>query len=366
MLFEEKDKGEFMSILSRYIVKNHTYFLMMTLGIGIGIFIVIDLIERSDTFFAFEGGGAFIIPFYLAKMPGIISQILPAVFLLASVVLLCVMIAARESIALQAGGISMFVLAKVLMYCGFFWAIFQFICSLLVGYGEDIALDIWRNDARRDTIFIEANLENVWFTENNYVIHIGKLFKSGKGDTFTAYELSDDEKKINTIIRAESVVAKKGEWLLTNVQITHPDSFENKVVPLASLPINQSALFFFLGKQNDPQSLDFFVLGEAIERLEYAGSNVEDLKTIWYGKIAYSASIIVLAFVSVAIVTYKDNIYLAVMIAVVVAFLAYVFTIIGDSLGQGGAVPPIVGAWGPQIILFLLALMRIQYVFIRR
>jgi len=356
-----------MKLLSKYMVKNHSYFLLVTLAIGIGIFIIIDLIERADAFLAIEGGAGFIIPFYLAKLPGIVSQILPAVFLLASVILLCVMIAARELIALHAGGISISVLAKILMCCGIFWAIVQFLCSqLLVSYGEDTAQRIWYEDVRRFTFVIEKKIENVWFTEDNYVVFLGKILESGKGEKFIAYELSDDKSRINMIIRAESFVAKEGEWLLDNVALTRPDTFEYTFEPLATIPIGQSARFFFIGEQNDPQNLDFFVLGEAIERLGFAGSNVENLETIWFGKLAYSASIIVLALVSVAIVTYKDNIYLAVVLAVVVAFLAYVFTILGDSLGKEGIIPPIVAAWGPQSIIFLLAFMRIQYVSIRR
>ena len=355
-----------MSILSKYIIKNHSYLLFMTLGIGISIFIIIDLVERADVFLATEGGAVFIIPFYLAKLPGIISQILPVTFLLASVILLCVMIASRESTALQAGGISMSILAKLLMFCGIFWAIVQFFCSqLLVTYGEDTALSIWREDVR-NRVIVEKSLDDIWFTENNYIVYLGKLFESGKGQNFIAYELSENEKRINTIIRAETYTAQTGEWLLTNTNITHPDSFENNFVPLASLPINQSARFFFIGEQNNPQNLDFFVLGEAIDRLEFAGSNVEDLKTIWFGKITYAISIIVFAFVSVAIVSYKDNIYLAVITAVIISFLAYVLTMVGDSLGKEGTIPPVIAAWGPQLIIFTLAFIRIQYISLRR
>ncbi len=355
-----------MSILSKYIIKNHTYLLFTVLGIGLGIFIIIDLVERADVFLAVEGGASQIIPFYIARLPGIFSQILPAVFLLASVILLCIMIASRESIALQAGGVSMSVLARLLMFCGIFWAIVQFFCSqLLVTYGENVALRIWREDVRHRVI-AEKTLEDVWFTEGNFIVFLDKLFESGKGERFIAYDLTDDEKEINTIIRAESFLAEKDKWLLTNVNIAYPNSFESLHIPFASIPLEQSVKFFFIGNQNDPRRLDFFVLGEAIDRLELAGSNVETLQTIWFGKLAYSASIIVLAFVAVAIVTYKDNIYLAVILAIVVAFIAYVFTMLGDSLGKEGVIPPVVAAWGPQVLIFLLAYARVQYVSIRR
>ena len=355
-----------MSILSKYMVKNHSYFLLITLGIGVGIFVIIDLIERADYFLAIEGGASFIIPFYFAKLPGIISQILPAVFLLASVILLCVMIASREVVALHAGGISVFVLARTLLFCGIFWAIVQFLCSqLFVIQGEEMAQRIWQEDIRNKVV-AEKSINDVWFKEQKYIIYLGTILQSGKGEKLIAYKFSEDESRINTIIRAEDFVAKKGGWSLTNVEIIHPDLFDNTFIPLATFPLEQSPNFFFVTNQGDPKDQTFFVLTDVIKRLEASGSNVEALKTRWYSKLAYSASIIVLAIVSVAIVTYKENIYLAVILSVVIAFIAYVATSLGDSLGESGALPPIVAAWGPQLLLCALAFARIQYVTVRR
>lgn len=352
-----------MSILSKYIIKNHTMFMFLTLGIGIAIYIIIDLIEKADIFLAYEGGAAFILPYYIAKLPGILSQILPAVFLLASVVLLCIMIASRETVALFAGGISFGVIAKILIIIGVFWASVQFFCSqVLVVHGEVVAQQIWRDDVRKWNTR-ERQISDKWFMEDTIIVHMEQIFESGRGINLTAYQLSKDKNEIQAIIRASHFVATQNNWFLRNIKIIQPSTFEIKEVREGFLPLLQNPDFFFVAEQSDdPQKLDFFVLNQAIEKLEISGSNVEDLKTIWFGKIAYSFSIVVFAFVAVAIVTYKENVYVAVIFSVVVTFLAYMFTMIGDSLGRIGSVPPILAAFIPQFLILLFASMRIYTV----
>ncbi len=355
-----------MSILSRYILKQHSLLLLATLSIGIGIYLIIDLVERAEKFLAVEGGAYLILPFYLGKLPVIISQILPAVFLLACVILLCIMIASRENIALQAGGIPMSILARLLMYSGIFWAIIQFILSqFLATYGENVADNIWRYQVRQN-IQVERSLDDVWFTKDNYIVYLDKVFEGGKGQGFLAYELSGNQQEVNAVVRAEKFVNNQNQWTLQNVQISKPSDFQDVYYENANLILDQSIKFFFIAEQKDPQNLDFVTLFETISRLESAGSNVEFLKTVWYGKITYAASIIVFAFVAVAIITYNDNVYLAVMLAVISAFLAYVLNMVGAGLSQEGKIPPAVGTWGPQLIIFLLAYARIQLVSIRK
>ncbi len=350
-----------MTILNKYIIKQHSLLLLITLGIGLGIFVIIDLIERADIFLSTEDGASFIIPYYLAKLPGIISQILPAVFLLSSVILLCLMISAREFVALQAGGISKSLLAKLLMLCGIFWAIVQFVCSqFLASPGDEIAGKIWSQDVRQRQV-VEKKIEKVWFIKDDYLIQLDELFESGKGSGFLAYQIENEQEILN-IISAKSYQVQDEIWTLKDVTLTKPSSFEKIEMPEAQINLEQSINYFFVNEDKDPQLLDFMLLGEAIDRLKESGSNVEFLQTIWFGKISYALSIVIFAFVAVAIISYKENVYLAVILAVVVAFLTYVLNMMGESLGKEGAIPPIFGAFGTQIFVFILAFSRIQYV----
>lgn len=356
-----------MNLLTKYIFKNHTRLIFMTLGIGVSLFILIDLIEKADIFMGSKKPLIYALEYYILKLPFIVSQILPSVFLLASVIFLALMIGAREGIALQAGGISMFTITKILIFVGIFWAILQFILAqLIMPITEERAYHLWRYDVR-ERIMVEQKIENLWFTDNGYIVQVGEITESGKGLNLTAYKLSSDAKEIKEIVRAKQVDVKKRLWTLHDLIIYNPNEFESTFKDEFVLPISQSIRFYFIStKEEKPQNLSFFVLTEAIEKLKSSGSNIENLLTIWHSKITYSVMMIVFSVLSVAIISYKENIYLAVIMATVTAFVSYVLNTIGISIGQSGKIPPIFAAWFPCFLLFIIGYWRIYCSFSKR
>ena len=235
-----------MNLLTKYIFKNHTRLIFMTLGIGVSLFILIDLIEKADIFMGSKKPLIYALEYYILKLPFIVSQILPSVFLLASVIFLALMIDAREGIALQAGGISMFTITKILIFVGIFWAILQFILAqLIMPITEEKAYHLWRYDVR-ERIMVEQKIENLWFTDNGYIVQVGEITESGKGLNLTAYKLSSDAKEIKEIIRAKQVDVKKRLWTLHDLVIYNPNEFESTFKDEFVLPISQSIRFYFI------------------------------------------------------------------------------------------------------------------------
>lgn len=356
-----------MKLLTKYMIKNHTRLIFMTLAIGISIFILIDLIEKADIFMASKKPIKYALEYYVLKLPFIISQTLPAVFLLASVIFLSVMVSSRESIALQAGGISMYTVTKNLIFIGIFWAAAQFLLSQLVmNEAEQKVLNLWRYEIR-EWRFVEKSINNLWLTDNDYLVHAGVVYERGKGENLSAYKLSEDSKTIEEIVRAERFFVEKGAWQLENVTLYYPEQFLEKKQDKLLLPIEQNLRFYFISNQEDnPQTLSFFVLGEAIERLRNSGSNIENMLTVWHSKITYSLMIVVFAVLAVAIISYKSNVYLAVILAVVASFVSYVLSTLGVMLGQSGKLPPVFAAWFPCVLLFVSGYAKIYFGFSRR
>ena len=321
-----------MKLLTKYIIKNHTRLIFMTLAIGICIFILIDLIEKADIFMASRKPLMYALQYYFLKLPFIVSQTLPSIFLLSSVIFLSLMITSREAIALQAGGVSVYEITKN-----------------LVG------------------LFTENSLENVWFLDSGYIVHVGLLYERGHGENLVAYKVNENTQTVDEIIRAKKFTAYNDIWTLEDVKFYYPEKFQEEQKNQFILPVNQSVHFYFISNQEEKtERLSFFLLGEAIERLRASGSNIENMQTIWHSKITYSVMVAVFAVLAVAIVSYNANIYVAVMLAVVVSFLSYVLSSFGLFLGQSGKVPPIFGAWFPCVFLLLLGYIKIYLGFSKR
>lgn len=350
-----------MSLLFRYVFASHARLLLLTLGVGVGLYLLTEIVERADTFVEAGSGFGVVIRYYGARLPSIVAQILPAVFLLASVIVLCIMSRSRETTALQAGGVSPHASAVVLVACGVVWGAAQLACSQFLGAeGDRYADRLWREQVRKREAESRV-LRNVWFTDREWIVSLETLHQDGSGTGISAYQLSDDGLRFRSIVRAPLFEAGAGEWIARDVCRSFPDAFVSENLPELTLPLSQDADVFFLTGQDNPQQLPLWLLGEAIRKLRDAGSNVEALQTAWHGKIAYAASLMVMALLAAAIVSWKDNVYLAVALSLLVTFVAYALTLFGESMGQRGLLPPVIAAWGPNAVLLLAAGLRLRY-----
>lgn len=356
-----------MKLLTKYIIKSHTRLLLMTLAIGICIYILIDLIEKADIFMGSRKPLMYALEYYALKLPFIISQTLPSIFLLSSVIFLSLMVSSREAVALQAGGVSIYEITKNLVGLGIFWALAQFVLSQMVMYAtEQKAYTLWRYEVR-ERVFVENSIENLWFFDSGYIVHIGQLYERGYGENLVAYKVNEEMQTVEEIVRAQNFTAYNDVWTLENAHFYYPEKFREDQKEQFILPINQSVHFYFISNQEEKtERLSFFLLGEAIKRLRDSGSNIENMQTIWHSKITYSVMVAVFAVLAVAIVSYNANIYIAVMLAVVVSFLSYVLSSFGLFLGQSGKVPPVFGAWFPSVLLLVLGYMKIYLGFSKR
>ncbi len=336
----------------RYMFRQNALLLLSTLMIGVGIYLLTEVVERADTFAASDAGFWLAAEYFFVKTPLIISQILPAVFLLASVIQLCLMARSRESIALQAGGVSPLMITWSLLLCGLFWGGIQLFFSQYVGtWGAERADIIWQEQVRQRERRNQV-ADNVWFTEGDFVVSIDQLQRDNSGSDITVYRFSPDGQRFSSILRAPSFSVQPGLWTLQEVEVLEPDAFSIRHEASVDIPLTQNPEVFFYSAQK-PQQLSLWRLGDTINQLSASGSSVQSLRTAWHGKLAYAASLMVMAVLATALTTFRDNVYLAVALSLVCVFISYTLTIFGESLGQLGTLPPMLAAWGPQLLILL-------------
>lgn len=356
-----------MSLLFRYLFQRHARLLMLIMGLGLGLYLLTELVERVDIFIDNGAGLDLVLKYFACRLPGIVAQILPAVFLLATVVTLSLMGSSRELTALHAGGVSFARVAFILVLCGLFWGGVQFSCSQFIGVqGDRQASQIWQEQVRkRDTS--SKSVSDVWFKEDGWIVSIDSLRQDGKGRGFTAYHVkSGQDSEVDVIVRAPKVTGSTEGWTAHSPVIVRPASFERKEVDSFVIPVSQDPKLFFNNSSMSLQQLPIWQLDDAIRQLGSAGSNVEGLRTVWHGKIAYAASLMVMALLGAAIVSWSSNIYVAVAISIGGTFMLYTMTMFGESLGMRGALPPMAAAWGPDVLLLLVATIRLYMVSVRR
>lgn len=335
-----------MSLLFRYVARGNILLMLPTLAVGMGLYVLTDLFERIENFI--EAGLSFgmVVTYFVVKMPLVISQILPVIFLLSTVIQLCIMARSRELVALQAGGISLAVLGRILLVCGLMWGGVQLCFSEVLGVaGERESARIWQEEVRKRNLAASV-LTDVWFTENDWVISVQTLNPDNTGTGFTGYELSPDGLNMRRMILAQTYVAKPLDWTLQDVTIYEPAAYGSTHENVMNLALKQDPQTFRLVKPGSkPQQLPLWQLGDVIDRLTDSGSNVESLRTAWHMKLAYAASLVVMALVATALVMCTTNIFIATALALLCTFVYYALFTVGTSLGQRGVLDPVLGAW---------------------
>ena len=346
-----------MSILFRYMVRQNLLLVSAMLLIGAGIYSITDLFERMSVFLEAGTPLGTIVIFSLAKLPNIIGQILPAVFMMASVVQLYLIDHSREKMALLAGGVSPAVFLIFFIFFGAMMALGQFVIAQVAGtQGERFAGQIWAVEAHGKE---REAIRELWFTEGDYFIFIEYAHaREGQGRGLRAYKLGEDGLSLEAIVRARSFDIGPEGWLLADGQVTSPTAFSKENFDTLLLPIREN-LHAFIGEDSSSlhRRLSLWELTDVIAKRKSAGSNVEGLLTAWHGKLAYAASVLVVGLYALALSNTTSNIYRAVSGAIVVVFAYYSATMLFSTMGEKGVLPPALAAWGVCVANLLLALV---------
>jgi lipopolysaccharide export system permease protein len=360
-----------MTILSRYLVRQNLFLLFSILLIGIGLYMLTDMFERLDTFIESGAGAAKILTYFLCKSPSIISQILPAVYLLAMVVQLNMLERGRELIALTAGGVPPTAFVRFLLVYGLIWAVGQFLFAQVIGVaGEKASNRIWQEDVRGNAPE-EASLKSLWFTEKNRIVFVKQAWPVQKrGQDILIYTLDATGIGITEIIKAKSFVAEgDAGWLLRDGSRLIPAKYSTTPFETMTVPLTQNLRAFQVGSKSSsirPNQLSPHELSDIIQRLEQAGSNVEKLRTAWHGKLSYACSLLIMGLLAYGVSRFTSNIYAAVVCSLLLVFFFYALNTFATTLGERGAVPPPVGAWFADIFFCLGGLLWLARERIRR
>lgn len=350
-----------MSLLTRYMLKQNSFLMALILGIGTAIYLLTDLFEKLDDFLDAGVGAGTIALYFICKLPLIISQILPAVFLLSCTVQLCIMSRSKELVALQAGGVSFAFLARFILIFGLFWSVVQLGFSQYLGVMGDIeSRKIWSEQVRGRTAKDQI-LKDVWFTEGKYILNLKEARPDDNlGKDVTVLKLSSDENSIQEVFKAKVAIADPQGWVFHSVIRTEPGSYTVSELSQVTLPITQKlSVFKTVAANVDLNRLPLWDLGAAIDRLEASGSNVEALRTTYHQKIAYSVAVMIMGLVALMLLTWGDSLYINISVGLILTFSFYAMYTWFGAMGERGIINPVLGAWLPDILFAAMTLGRV-------
>jgi lipopolysaccharide export system permease protein len=340
-----------LSILNKYLLRQNLFLMFIILLSGISIYLVVDLLERINIIVDSGAGFSVALKYFAFKLPLIISQILPAIFMLSVIIQVAIMFYNNEMLAMETNSISF---SRPVV----FFIVYAFIFFLLLlTFSETMAIrgyqeteKVWNVDIRKRQA-LQLSIEDLWFKEGQKIIYVGKARPGdGKGEDITIYELRGSD-SIRQIIRADTFEAGPGKWVLHHPVVLETHEFRQSAEISMEIEVKADLSSFSIKDSRLPvEALSIITLGNLIQQLKESGSNVEKLATAWHSKIAYAFALVVMTILGLALATVIRNIYVLVTLSLVIVFLYYTVYVFGVSYAEEGIIAPFWGAWLANIL----------------
>ena len=347
-----------MKLLTRYILRQNLYLLLLVCGIGLGIYVFVDLFDRLDDFLDAGVGFSSVMAYFVYRSPFILAQIFPAVFLIALMVQLGIMLRGRELLALEACAVSPArVAASVILYALVLCAAQLFFSEVLGVSGHKAADRIWYEEVREREIE-NRSLSDIWFREGNRIVHMGSVTPAARtGSNLTVHVLDDhDAGLIREIVRARRFTSSSRGWLLSEATRTVPETFETRASAELEFDLRTDvASFLIVDPKTRLESLPIWQLGSEIKRLKDSGSNIERLQTAWHMKLAYAGSVLVMALIALAVVSMFGSLFVIIPVGLVTTFCYYGLFVLCATAGEKGLVHPVLAAWAANAFFMAAA-----------
>lgn len=351
-------------VLSRYLIRQNLYLMAICLAVGTSLYLLSDVFDRLDDFIRAELGAQTILFYFIVKIPLIVSQLMPAVFLLAMVIQLGILARSREMLALRAGGVSFGWFIRFFVVYALIWSAGQLVFSQVLGvFGEREANRIWKEDVRNKQLD-EMTIRDLWFRDGPFIVLAKEAQPSkSRASDITVYEFTTDNQELIRIVTAKKALIDDHGWGLLDVHELDTRTFVTVARQSQFLSVRQNLkAYAAVELKGDTAQLPLLELSKAIQRLKESGSNVEMLQTIWHGKLSYAFSIVIMALLALTLVTYSENVYANIGLSLIIIFIQYGVHVVGETAGEKGVLPPILASWLGNGVMGAMACVRLAWV----
>lgn len=348
-----------MSIISRYIARTWLRLLMLCLSGFIGIYLVIDLIEKIPRFLRAGGGAGDIAEYFIWKLPEMASRTATFSILMATLLTLGVLSRDSEIIALRSCGVSLLKISLPMLTLGFVASILLLVNAEFVlpySYARTEVIDRVKIKKKVDRVSFKRN--NIWFRSNSKILQ-AHLFEP-ETQTLDGVVVWSIDSSMNPVSRidADTAVYRDGQWLLNSTTLRNfqtPAGYAPKIAQTMQLDLNLKVEDLRV-LASDADNMSIRTLNEYAENLKRGGYQAYRYLTLMHTKIAspFAALIMVLLGIPFALRNSRSGgIAMGIGTSVGIGFAYFVVNAILLSYGRSGVLTPVVAAWGANAIFML-------------
>lgn len=318
----------------------------------------LDLLGEADKILAYPGNGnAELWTYVTLRVPQIVARFLPFSVLLGTLITLITLNQNSEVISMKASGLSAHQVLAPLILASLLVAAISFTFNERIVARASDTLDRWEKADFGPLPKDKALQTNVWVRDGNNLIHAAEV--RGRGattrlDKITVYDREADS--LLQIVEAPTARLSPQGWTLTDA--TRFKVAQGTSEPMGTITIGQDVRpDQFTLAQVDPDGLSFMALREAIADLKDAGRPTRALEANLWHKISGPMSSVLMPLLG-AVAAFglarSGQLFLRAVIGMALGFAYFVADNFGLAMGNLGAYPPWLAAWGPFLLFFLI------------
>jgi lipopolysaccharide export system permease protein len=324
----------------------------------VGILLILDLLGNSGKVLAHpENGNAELWRYVGLRLPQLVQRFLPFSALLGALIALASLNQNSEIISMKAAGISAHQIIAPLILAAGLIALVHFAFQERVVTRATAALSAW-DAVDYGAVPADSNVvANVRLTHNDDIILVDRV--TGRGESVRLAGLRVIDRAGGTmrrILRAESGRYLPGRgWELTNVVQFDVDGNRLQQMGSTIWGAGISPDQFTLA-QVDPNRQTFLQLRGTIAQVAAANRSTATLESNLWHKLASPFSTLLmplLAAVAAFGLARSGQLFMRAVIGMALGFAYFVADNFALAMGNLGAYPPFLAAWGP-FLLFLL------------
>lgn len=335
-------------------------FLVRSLAVLAGLVVILmtlDLLGTSGDILAHPGNDDGDLWRYVSlRIPQLIQRFLPFSVLLGTLITLATMNQNSEIIAMKAAGVSAHQIIAPLILASLLIAGVNFAFNERIVTRATDTLSAWEA-AEYGSVPAETGVKsNVWVREGGDVVLARQVVGEGEAIRLAGVTLyRRDGGTLQSIVEAPEAHYVGGAWRMADAEQFEVDTGNLRPLDEFVFGAEISPDRFTLADV-DPAALDFWELRDTIGELQRAGRETRALEANLWHKLSGPLSALLmplLAAVAAFGLARSGQLFLRAVIGMALGFAYFVADNFALAMGNFGAYPPVLAAWGP-FVLFLL------------
>lgn len=318
----------------------------------------LDLLGESEKILAHPGNGqAQILEYVSLRVPAIIQRFLPFSVLLGTLIAFMTLNQNSEVIAMKAAGLSAHQVLAPFIVASLCVAIVSFVFNERIVTRAVSTLTKWEAVEFGPIPDARGGVTNVWVRDGDDLIHADIANGRGMDTRLTNVSVYDRSGGIlKSLVDAEQAKPVAGGWELTNARVFDVAAGTRRTLGTVRAAQGVRPDQFTLASV-DPLGLPYTQLSQAIDDLDAAGRPTASLKANLWHKFSGPLSTVLmplLAAVAAFGLARSGKLFVRAVIGMALGFAYFVADNFGLAMGNLGAYPPLLAAWGPFVLFLAL------------